>query len=617
MNKGSKALWYYHRLRAMDAAEVFGRVSEKLRHKTERFAASARSDFRLGEATDEAPCLPKKSDAPAILKQTLAADAARLIAGKWSLYGCIDADVGEMPDWFRDYARGVSVPNDGTRLNHRSLPSGADVRTIWEINRWAEMVRLAMHGWLNDDHAAIAKAQSWLADWVQRNPVGRGIKWSSALEGGLRLMNFCWFDALVGKCEGLSVQLQEKQRELRDAIVPSHVWWVHRYLSFGSSANNHRLGELTGLLLAVRRWSSLTALCGAPEKLFAQVSDCVLSQFAEDGGNREQASHYHLFAFEMGLQACRAMDANDGPVIERLKRAAAFFVHVSHPQEPWDYGDNDDAQIVPLMLHRKCAIAEWRAWMSSDTDGDATSLHYWLGDSSIRNPQSAIRNQDWWVASESGMAVIQRDGWMLRLDASPLGFGKMAAHGHGDALHVSIWDGDMALVIDPGTGGYFGAPELRAELAAWTAHNGPQPSAGFQTPRRMGTFLLAEHHARPRLSHDEQGVKAMLAHEGHTVSRSVVIDDAKRVVVRDACAEGGTFVTRWCLAPECAVAAVSANECEITRSARRWRVEFEGEEMSFMLREMRVSRSYGKTESAKAIDATAAGVLRTAFKRVA
>jgi hypothetical protein len=566
----------------MDAAELFGRAREKLRRKTERFAVPEARAISLAATPANVPELPPRADAPALLKQTLAGDAAKLLAGKWALFGWNEVEVSSPPDWHRDWIRRTSVPGDERELNHRALPGGADARNIWEINRWAEPVRLAMHGWLGDDVTAIRRAQEWLEDWVRKNPLGRGINWSSALEGGLRLVNFCWFDALARKHGAWSAEpgdaaFQRRQRELVEAIVPAHVWWVKRYPSFGSSANNHRLGELTGLLLAVKRWPELEETAGPAEELWRQIAGCVLAQFAEDGGNREQALHYHLFAFEMALHACRAMGVTDGPVIERLRRAAEFFVRMSHPQEPWDYGDSDDAQIVPLTMDRRHTVAEWSAWMRGSGTGlqpvcrtgilpvqedynAAGSLRYWLGDFATQvnadergqDAHATHRSQtcatDWWIAPDSGMAVIERDGWKVRLDASPLGFGKLAAHGHCDALHVSIWDGEHALVIDPGTGGYFGSKELRAELASWNAHNGPQPVGGFKTPGRMGTFLWTEHHARPELRCEGDSARASLNHEGLRVSRSVqVADDA--VTVEDSEEGGQPFSVRWLFAP--------------------------------------------------------------------
>jgi hypothetical protein len=78
-----------------------------------------------------------------------------------------------------------------------------------------------------------------------------------------------------------------------------------------------------------------------------------------------------------------------------------------------------------------------------------------------------------------------------------LGYLRTAAHGHLDALHLSIWHRGVAVVIDPGTGAYYGDAELRARLASREAHNGPCPD-GDHGPRRLGPFLWSKQHPQPR-----------------------------------------------------------------------------------------------------------------------
>ncbi len=340
-----------------------------------------------------------------------------------------------------------------------------------------------MHGWIQGDLGAIATAQDWLENWVVENPAGYGIHWTSPLEAGLRLINFTWLDALV-QATGDEAAL-ERQARLADQIVVPHAIWVWRYKSFGSSANNHLWASWPACCTpsnAGPRWRLRSAL---PVRSGREMERCILEQFAPDGGNREQALHYHLFAWEMAWHSARLMNIQHGGALNRLQRATAFFARVVHPVEPWNYGDSDDAEVVPLCLNRAMAEGEWQAWMQGAPQGE--TLRFWLGDP----PSTSGATSGWWEAPDSGMAVLDAKGWKVRVDASPLGFGAMAAHGHGDALHVSLWDGDVAVLIDPGTGGYYGMKKERTALAAWDAHNGPQPVQGFQTPRRLGAFSPA------------------------------------------------------------------------------------------------------------------------------
>ena len=618
MNGSSKLSWYAHRLKAMSLSELWHRVGENWKHTTDASFARRLAGISLGPVDAGFPALPAPGLAPVELKQQLAADVQKLLRGDWKLYGWRVASTGAPPCWHRDASSGVVVEPDelSHKLDHRHLPDGADARTIWEINRWSEMTRVVMHGWLNGDLGAVRTAQLWLEDWCERNPVGRGINWTSTLEAGLRLMNFCWFDALVRACG--DAHLIEAQELLAHRIVPAHAAWVCRYRSFGSSANNHLLGELVGLLHAVKRWPALISQMGQPDELWSALEECVMSQFAADGGNREQALHYHLFAWEMAWHAARLMGLPASPAMDRLRVAAEFFVRMTHPLEPWDYGDSDDAQVLPIVLKRSEALSEWQSWLAGHDQG--ATLAYWLGASPLRDApvEGVLMEEGWWLAEESGLAVCEQGEWVLRLDASPLGYGSMAAHGHCDALHLSIWAGAQAIVIDPGTGGYYGMAARRSELAAWEAHNGPQPVAGFTTPKRAGTFLLTHHHEQPELQRvGPQRTKAQLRHEGQDYSRIVDVGSDGVLSVEDHVSGNTPFKVLWTFAPECQISGGRMMIYKIKRGDKVWQLELSGDEIvSHLTGETMVSRHYGKLELAPTLEIVAKGALTSEWRKV-
>src|SRR5439155_6472595 len=292
---------------------------------------------------------------------------------------------------------------------------------------------------------------------------------------------------------------------LRAEILPPHVWFAWRYRSFGSSANNHLLGELAGLILAVARWPELARWATSLEALQKLWEREVLGQFAEDGGHREQALHYHLFSWEFGWQTRAALLAAGrtiAPAVEeRLARAARFFWEVQVRREPWDYGDSDNAYATPFFTSEETALLEWRDWLRRATS--KSSVEFWLGGPPALDPAfgageplGAISAVGWWLYPETGIAVCGSGFWWMRWDLSPLGYLKTAAHGHLDALHVSVWFKGVAIIIDPGTGAYYANPKLRTWLAARAAHNAPCP-IGEEYPKRLGPFLWAEHHRRP------------------------------------------------------------------------------------------------------------------------
>ena len=179
-----------------------------------------------------------------------------------------------------------------------------------------------------------------------------------------------------------NAEVDNRLARLRREILPPHIWFTWRHRSFGSSANNHLLGELAGLIAATVRWPELNRLCAPLDGLQDRWAREVLNQFAEDGGNREQALNYHLFSWELCWQTQRALTGAGLSILpevgSRLRQAGRFFVDVQVPNDPWDYGDSDNAVVTPFALDESHAVAEWCHWFTSPGLGGA--MAFWLGD---------------------------------------------------------------------------------------------------------------------------------------------------------------------------------------------------------------------------------------------
>lgn len=497
----SRVAWYWHRLRAMNTAEIARHIQKKLvplKPPEQRFSW-------------ERALRPR----PVSNKPT--ADAKRIITGNWKAFGKLPIQVNDPPRWNYDYVAGVEVPYSKT-VNHRELPNGGDIKLIWELSRWYELVRLAEAG-------AGDKCVEWLEDWAQKNPPYQGLNWISALEAGIRLIHFSKMDMTLGGLGGL-----------RQKILPAHVWFTWKERSFGSSANNHLIGELAGLIVATVAWPDLTTLCVPLDRLQREWESEVLAQFAPDGGNREQALNYHAFSLELceaARAALRHAAKKISPAVEEsMKLAAEFYAVAQVPGEHWDYGDSDDA------AHRstECRPEEGR----------------------------------WHYFADSGIARFCAGDWDLRWDLSPLGYLATAAHGHLDALHLSIWWKGMALVIDPGTGAYFADAKLRTALAGWDAHNGPHlPSQVY--PKRLGPFLWSGHHTRPEW-HDGRG-SFRIAHG--TFFRKVTQVE-RGWQVEDTLEPHEPFVVRWQFGPDAQISATAEHSWRLNRQDASFGIEVSG-----------------------------------------
>ena len=583
--------WYWHRLRAMDVAEMRERVRQKARAFFDQHRRRDWVSVPL-DASNGFPKLPDRKAAPSPLHLALEKDMQAILKGHWLAFGHLPIVVDDPPKWHRDYlaAQDVATSQSGFRLNHRQLPQGADIKLIWELSRWSQLVRLAQAGWLLENEAAVLKCVRWLEDWVLHNPPFAGWNWTSALESGIRLIQFSWIDALIAGLVDRFGLASEWER-LRYEILPAHVWFTWRHKSFGSSANNHLLGELSGLIVVTGRWKNLQEWGASLEELQGLWEREVLAQFAPDGGNREQALNYHLFSFEFSWQArCALKTASmkvSEAVEERLARAADFFLDVQVPSDPWDYGDSDNGFVTPLFEQEGRAGEEWYDWLESKRGG---AIEFWLGPAPLAHTHTLSppsTRPGWRVYPESGIAVQRAADWTLRWDLSPLGYLSTAAHGHLDALHLSIWFRGIGMVIDPGTGAYYADQNVRSYLSSWEAHNGPRV-VGLDWPRRLGPFLWSDHHAPPTweaMAADKMRAELRL-HDASRVgtpptllSRSITRIESGWLVEDVNESVTGTMAVRWQFSPASVLTQFSKTVFQLERKGQSIWIEVEAPEV--------------------------------------
>jgi hypothetical protein len=194
----SRLAWYWHRLGAMGPAEI----AQRLRKKGLQFVdARKQRDWTSVPITTlgQYPALPGAKEAPDTLRQALKREAEEILHGKWYAFGHLPIQASDPPEWHKDYLAGVDLRTElsAFQLDHRALPKGVDIKLIWELSRWHQLTRLAMAAYILGDARAASKCVHWLEHWVQNNPPYRGWNWASALEAGLRLIQFTWIDALL------------------------------------------------------------------------------------------------------------------------------------------------------------------------------------------------------------------------------------------------------------------------------------------------------------------------------------------------------------------------------------------------------------------------------------
>ena len=302
MKSLSSVRWYAHRLAAMSGAEVVHRVREQIRRMADRADRSAWRRFEVGDGPLIAlPALRRAFQAPwpEAVDDRASASAALLAAGRLPLLGR-NWPVEMMRShpsglWFWDPISRTAWPGAERYAFDvaRNDAGSRDARYVWEMNRLQFLhppAALAIRS--GDGEGARAAVETVLA-WADANPPFRGINWASGIELALRLVSV----ALVVAAAGDAIDRQARGR-LR-ALVAAHGFWIHRYPSLYSSANNHRLAEGLGLLVAALLAPDLAPASGWTAEGRRILVGTGRTLFHADGIGAEQSPTYAAFALEM------------------------------------------------------------------------------------------------------------------------------------------------------------------------------------------------------------------------------------------------------------------------------------------------------------------------------
>ena len=579
--------WYARRLRAMPPREVVERSGRWVRHRSDAASyARARRIWRARWEPDLASVLradPLGLPTGFLLREravglrqrfpdeirALRARAELSIENRIRFFGYPEVVVHDLRTDTDPFTGRRWASRHGKRVGYRHGAPG-DPKWIWELNRLQELP-LLVAAWLACDDPTYARAASdRMSSWIGSHPVGRGIAWSSGFEAAVRAISLAMtLDALRG-----TEFLSEERRTSGLRSLWQHARWVEGDPSTGSSANNHRIGELVGLVVL----GSLTPeLKDAPRWLsdgLDGLSREVDVQICSDGTSAEQAFAYHLFVLDLLLVAIAALDASGHvvpvPIAAAVERSGdALWAQLGREEPVPTYGDTDDARALILDsgglrdargvaagIAASCGGAR-AAFAARELDPFAWWLFGQAGADRFAGAERAPEPAS--ITLPEGGLTILRDGRVRVLfDHGPHGHLSLAAHAHADALRLDLSVGEENLVVDPGVGSYFARPEIRAAFRG-TGFHATVLVDGLDSSLSGGPFLWARH-ARARLLHADLDDGVVVAeHDGYerladgvTHRRAVIVLSDESIVVVDRLDARGAhrYSQRWPLHPE-------------------------------------------------------------------
>jgi hypothetical protein len=439
--------------------------------------------------------------------------------------------VGFPPAWNVDPKTRITAPlRFGKDLDYRDSAEVGDIKYLWEINRHLELVTLAQAWHLTREERYVQGCRSLLESWLTQCPYALGVNWCVSLEHAVRLVNwaFAWFLLGGERSSVFDGATGESFRQRWLASIYQHCHFIARHWSRHSSANNHLMGEATGLLVGALTWPLWRESNQWAERGRRELTEAALEQTFEDGVNKEQSPWYHHAVADMmliGGLVARGNGVDLGePYWRRLEAMLDFIASIMDVggNVP-EIGDADEGVLVRLVpgrgdvfqsllatggvlfgrpeLCRKARVFDDKTrWLLGDpaqstfdrlsasqpADGAATVPRATQGAQAAEGTQVAEGTR----VAEATQAVLPvrrqfpQGGYYILgeqfetaaevrivADAGPLGYLSIAAHGHADALAFTLSVSGRPMLVDPGTFAYHTQRLWRRYFKGTSAHN--------------------------------------------------------------------------------------------------------------------------------------------------
>lgn len=522
--------WYWNRLRSMSPPEIAHRFVEQAKKSQSRKMTEGWRCFASGALT-AVPMLPGLAEsvdaAPAALREDAARAAAGFISGNftalgvtWPTFTMTDA---QSSIWHLDPVTGRHWPSDRYcfDVSYRGATEMGDVKYAWEFSRLQFLQPLALDARLSGNVESLAFVERAIASWHASNIPFKGIGWSSGIELGLRVISLLVVTSLVG--DRLSISTRQRIEE----ILRSHAYWISRYPSRFSSANNHLIAEAAALYLIgttcpfVKNAERLKMHAEAVLVREAQL------QILADGVAAEQSPTYGALTSEL-LLLCSFVAKRRGASMPDIvaRRLAAFAEWIFWLAEPSGIvpaiGDDDEGRVLTLGQDEPGYATSVAAAIAGFTGhGDRVppytpTLRNTLAPPVVPAPApTGTRRFPQGGYTVHRVAASICPAATLVIDHAPLGYLAIAAHGHADALSFTLAVDGKPLFVDPGTYLYHSGYQWRDWFRNTRAHNTVSVE-GAEQSIISGAFNWS-HKARTRLDRLENASDTLVlaSHDGY------------------------------------------------------------------------------------------------------
>jgi hypothetical protein len=511
-----------------------------------------KSSFQIAGLDDKCPVRFRpigyyQSQTELSCREATLAYADAVLRGEYPLMGYGSPHLGIHPNWQCDWVSGKSWPLEDSRTIQVVRHDGSDVKAPWELSRlqWSPVVARAYV--LTGERRYREALRSLLTDWIERNPVGKGVNWTVAMEAGLRGISLC---LTMDQLWPFTAEEKPWLNQMT-ASLWQHLRFIEAHNEFSFLIrSNHYLSNIAGL-------TTLSAYLDGPgmqrrlRKYARAVDREILLQTYSDGGDCEASTGYHVLVAQIFLHSLvihkRRQIAITPEFEARLRLMFEWIASVA--DEDWKLphlGDCDNGRVELLF---------------EDIAQTTHSLHVRsLCSLASHLLQVQLNQKPVSVMGDSGIAVLRCGEASLVFCAMPNGLRGKGSHTHCDKLSVILRLGPDEVFCDSGSRCYTRSAERRNLDRSTRAHNTVMIDEAEQNvldtdPRSL--FRCGNEAVVSRitlLEGDETGLRA--SHQGYSRfgiehHRSVRLSRQCLHVLDEVCGTGEHLLDlRFILGPE-------------------------------------------------------------------
>jgi heparinase II/III-like protein len=389
-------------------------------------------------------------------------------------------------DWTLDPVTGARFPNaqPSQGCDLASIrPPASDIKRPWEQARCYHWVTLAQAYALSSDAAFARELFDQCDDFMEANPVGRGIHWTCTMDVAIRAANWTVALELIRSAD---VAADRWTRAL--AALLAHGAFIRSHLeNHYEVTSNHFLSNVIGLMVLGRAFDYRDEGKGWLAYARASVEAEMQIQVLEDGADFESSIPYHRLVTELFFSALRVAESSGAPLSTdyraRLRRMHEFIGSVLRPDGLMpQVGDADDGRLHvfrghdlqnpqdPRHLFGPAAAAYGEpAWLPLAGDEAAWDAAWW-GLTCTPVP-FAPPDVDAFFP-HAGIAVRRRaSGTYILVSNGTVGTKGFGNHKHNDVLSLECHIAGQPLIVDPGSYVYTSDPEARNLFRSLVSHS--------------------------------------------------------------------------------------------------------------------------------------------------